>query len=216
MADWNAWHRNYDDPASGLAQRLATVRAELDRLLTATNGRPTRLLSLCAGDGRDTLPVLAAGHDNVRAVLVEIDAGLGAAAQAQASQLNLPHVEVRTADAGVMDTYADLPPADVLLACGVFGNISDDDLETTVGAFPRLLTPGAAVLWTRGASTGDDDPTSHPGDAAELVRKVFTRHGFVEERFIRPDDAGFRVGVHRLADAPRSDPTGRHLFRFTR
>jgi hypothetical protein len=222
--DWRAWHRHCDDPNSALARRLEAVRAELARLLAARGAQPTRLLSLCAGDGRDTLPVLAAGHSEVRAVLVEIDPELGAAARARAAELGLA-VEVRTADAGSLEAYAGLPPADLLLACGVFGNITDDDLATTIAAFPSLLAPGGAVLWTRGARSGDGDPTRWDGDAADLVRTIFAGHGFVEETFLRPDDAPFRVGVHRItgaasatdtAVAPRPREPDAQLFRFVR
>ncbi len=216
MADWHAWYQGYENPVSSLSRRLTTVRAELARVLATRGEMPTQLLSMCAGDGRDTLPVLANGHADVRAVLVEIDPDLGAVARAQAAELALPTIEVRTADAGVLDTYTDLPPADVLLACGVFGNITDDDLETTVDTLPQLLAPGAAVLWTRGSSTGDNDPTRYPGDAADLVREVFARHEFVEETFIRSDEASFRVGVHRFPGPPHPHIPGTRLFRFMR
>jgi hypothetical protein len=55
--DWVAWHGAYDMAESGLADRLETVRAYVLRSLLSV-GSPARLLSLCAGDGRDVLPVL--------------------------------------------------------------------------------------------------------------------------------------------------------------
>ena len=72
--DWVEWHRDYDDPGSLLSRRLELVqghlRAELDR---APAGH-VRLISLCAGQGRDVIGVLT-GHprrDDVRARLVEL------------------------------------------------------------------------------------------------------------------------------------------------
>jgi hypothetical protein len=56
--DWHAWHDEYDDPASSLSRRLVVVRRQVDAILRARPG-PTRLVSMCAGDGRDVLPVLA-------------------------------------------------------------------------------------------------------------------------------------------------------------
>jgi len=75
--DWHEWHRKYDDAASSLSRRLAEVRRQLGADLdarAAAGQRSVRLLSLCAGDGRDTIPVLAArpGLD-VDACLVELD-----------------------------------------------------------------------------------------------------------------------------------------------
>ena len=42
-----------------------------------------------------------------------------------------------------------LLPVDVLLLVGIFGNVSDVDIETTIRAVPRLCTNGAIVIWTR-------------------------------------------------------------------
>src|ERR671933_381909 len=120
--DWVGWHEGYDVPESSLARRLVVVRRYLREAL-ASRAAPPRLISICAGDGRDVLPVLAShdGGREVRAVLVELSPELVARARATAAGFDLPAVEVRTADAGATATYAGLEPADILLACGVFG-----------------------------------------------------------------------------------------------
>lgn len=210
--DWGAWHARYDDPTSSLSRRLEVVRTKLTEVL-ATVPRDGRLVSMCAGDGRDTLPVLASSAPDVRAVLVELDAELAAAARAGATDLGLTQVEVRTADAGATDSYARAVPADVLLACGVFGNITDADVARTVATLPMLLAPGATVIWTRGRRV-DLDPTEVAGDPSEYVRELFAASGFEELRFVRPDDAGFRVGVHRLAAPPVPGRAGVQVFDF--
>ena len=45
---------------------------------------------------------------------------------------------MRQADAGRAASFADALPADVLLLCGIFGNVSDSDIERTVAAAPAL------------------------------------------------------------------------------
>jgi hypothetical protein len=40
-------------------------------------------------------------------------------------------------------------PADVLLLCGIFGNVSDGDIRRTVQAVPALCRAGATVIWAR-------------------------------------------------------------------
>jgi hypothetical protein len=60
VKDWLAWHEGYDDPSSSLARRLEVVRRRLGAVLDAAAGERRQLLSLCAGDGRDVIPVLAA------------------------------------------------------------------------------------------------------------------------------------------------------------
>jgi hypothetical protein len=68
-----AWHDQYDDPGSSLSRRLSLVvrdvlRAELD----ARSG-PVRALSLCAGDGRDVLEVLAEREDAARVSVTMVE-----------------------------------------------------------------------------------------------------------------------------------------------
>ncbi|WP_306214759.1 class I SAM-dependent methyltransferase [Actinoplanes sp. RD1] len=199
MTDWVRWHDEYADPDSSLSRRRVVVQRFLRRVLdSAASDGEVRLISMCAGDGRDVLPVLASHPrgGRVRAVLVELDPELSGRARAAAG----PGVEVRTADAGLAESYRGLAPAHVVLACGVFGNISAADVETTVAALPALLMPGGHVIWTRGRGAGDVDPS-------QGVRDVFDRHGFEELAFVAPQDARFRVGLSRLVLPPR-------LFRF--
>lgn len=214
--DWQQWHEHYDDPVSSLARRLATVRNEVRDLLIRRQGAPTRVTSICAGDGRDLLPILASTDGDVDAVLVEIDTDLADRARVTAEASGLSRVRVHIGDAGLSSTLSGLPPADVFLACGVFGNITDADLETTIGALPAFVAPGGAVIWTRGASVGDGELSAYAGDPADLVREVFARHGFTEETFVRPADADFRVGVHRLPGGSSQVAVPERLFSFAR
>lgn len=212
--DWHEWHRDYDDPGSDLSQRLDAVRQQLGRALVSREGRPTTLLSICSGDGRDALPVLATAQRDVAAVLVEYDEDLAERARVAAASLGLDGVRVLTGDAGEMATYAGLPPADVFMACGVFGNITDSDLEVTVDALPQLLAGDAVVIWTRGPCSAD--PTEYRGHPGEMVREVFAARDFEELAFVRPGAESFSVGVHRFGGAPQPRDTGSHLFTFVR
>jgi hypothetical protein len=62
VRDYLAWHEQYDDLGSSLSRRLALVRGVLRAELDARTG-PVRNVSLCAGDGRDILGVLAERED---------------------------------------------------------------------------------------------------------------------------------------------------------
>jgi hypothetical protein len=197
--DWQEWYRDYDDPTSSLSRRLEVVRAQLRGVLAARSGR-ARLLSLCAGDGRDTLPVIAASGIEVSALLVEFDPSLADAARASAVALGLSAIEVRTADAGDTSCASGGVPCDVVMACGIFGNITDADVARTIATMPSLLSPGGAVIWTRG-HRAPGDPTVAEGDPAEYVRASFASAGFEEVEFVRPDHHPFRVGVHRWPHA---------------
>lgn len=210
--DWHEWYAAYDDPASSLSRRLTEVRAQLTGLLADARG-PARLLSLCAGDGRDTLPVLAEASVPVTAVLVELEPDLAEAARTAVGTLGMSDVEVRTADAGTTSCAEGAAPADVVMACGIFGNITDEDLASTLDALPMLVKPGGAVIWTRGCRV-PEDPTDHPGDPADLVRERFAAAGFTEVDFVRPDDASYRVGVHRWPGPAMPYRSGVRMFSF--
>jgi hypothetical protein len=207
--DWQQWHREYDDPNSRLARRLATVQQRLREALEARTG-PVRLISMCAGEGRDVIPVLAAHprRDDVEALLVELDPRNAEAAEAGISAAGLANVRVLRADAALTDNYADAGPADVILACGIFGNISLDDIKRTVEHLPMLAAPGATVLWTRGRWK-DNDPTPQ-------IRQWFTESGFEELSYDAPDEWTYSVGANRLIGQPRPLERGLTLFSFLR
>ena len=202
------WHAAYDDPSSSLSVRLRLVRGHLSRALDQAPAGPVRLVSLCAGQGRDVLGVLP-GHPrrhDVVAVLVESDPHNAAQAREHAAEAGLAQVEVREADASRVDSFADVLPADVLLLCGIFGNVSASDIQRTVAAAPALCAPGATVLWTRHRRAPDLTPQ---------VRAWFRASGFDEVAFDAPDTRALTgLGVHRLAAAPTAGLPGEPLFTF--
>ncbi len=237
-----AWHAAYDDPGSGLSARLKLVKQHVAEAIDRAPPGPMRLLSLCAGQGRDVIETLP-GHprrDDVSAVLVEADpvnvawardaasaAGLaggdpenvasgagpggsdpGSAERARrgAAVAGRPGVEVRQADASQPADYADAVPADVLLLCGIFGNVSVADIQRTIAAAPALCTPGASVIWTRHRREPDLTPQ---------IRGWFTAAGFEELAFGAPESAprtGVGAAVLRAASGDVL-PEG-PLFRF--
>lgn len=78
------------------------------------------------------------------------------------------------ADAGITDACAGAVPAQIVVACGIFGNVSDGDIQATVAALPSLCAPAALVLWTRHRS---------PPDLTPAIRSWFGEAGFREEAF---------------------------------
>jgi hypothetical protein len=129
-----------------------------------------------------------------------------AQARHRAAEAELAGVEVREADAGRLASFADALPADVLLLCGIFGNVSISDIQRTVAAAPAMCAPGAIVVWTRHRRSPDLTPQ---------IREWFLASGFDEVAFDAPDtDSLTGVGVNRLATAPAASPPGEPLFTF--
>jgi hypothetical protein len=204
---WVGWHRAYDEPGSFLHRRLAIVQEEIREVLASRRGELTRVVSMCAGQGRDLIGALrATGPDvSVEALLVELEPENVEAARAAITEADLSGITVVEADAGVADVYAGAVPADLVLVCGVFGNISDADIEHTIGSLPQLCAPGAGVVWTR---------HRRPPDLTPAIREWFTEAGFRQEVFVAPDDSFFTVGVARFQGTPRSLEPGERFFTF--
>ena len=205
--DWVEWHRDYDDPGSLLSRRLELVQGHLRAELDHAPVGGMRLISLCAGQGRDVIGVLA-GHprrDDVRARLVELDERNVAIARQAAQAAGLNGVEVLQADAGISDDCGGAVPAEGVVVCGIFGNITVSDFLASVAALPTLCAPGALVLWTR---------HRRPPDLTPAIRSWFNQAGFAEEAFDISRDGFMSVGAHRLTGEPAALVPGQRLFTF--
>ncbi len=204
--DWVDWHQLYDVPGSMLARRLATVQDRISDALDTAPPGPLRAISICAGQGRDLLTVLERHQrgGDVSARLVDLDPGNVAVAWQRAADAGLRKVEAVAGDASLIDAYDGMVPAGLVLACGVFGNISDADIARTISYLPALCSPGATVIWTR---------HRRPPDLVPFVCDCFTEQQF-ELAWLSDPAEQFGVGVHRFAGRSRPLPRGDRLFTF--
>ncbi|MFI7542765.1 class I SAM-dependent methyltransferase [Actinoplanes sp. NPDC049599] len=204
--DWVAWHDDYANPGSVLSGRLAVVRRIIREVLDDLPAGPVRAVSMCAGQGHDLLGALATHprRGDVRARLVELDPRNAAVAEEHARQAGLPGIEVVRGDAGLMRHYRDVAPADLVLACGVFGNLTDTDVLRTVEACAQLCREGGTVVWTR---------HRRPPDLVPVIADWFSARGF-EQTHLSDPAAGFGVGAHRLRHPPKPLPGPDRIFTF--
>jgi len=217
--DYQDWHRRYDDPGSSLSWRLQRVRRHLGDALDHHPGE-TRVLSVCSGDGRDLLGVLAERADagRVSAVLLELHPELAQQARDAAATAQLARVQVRTVDASRVDAYSGAVPADIVLLVGIFGNIADEDVWRLVAFAPQLCRAGATLLWSRGRKFSRELPGVAAGDLNDEVRAAFAAAGFSEVVY-ETDEGGGRpaLGVLRYAGPPvELQPDQPPLFTFLR
>jgi hypothetical protein len=207
--DWLAWHTPYADPASPLSQRLGTIKEQIRAFIDERAGDELRAISVCAGDGRDLLETLVELSDRprVRARLVELDPELARRARAAAAAHGLTGVEVVRADASESDVYADAVPVDLVLLCGVLGNIADADVHRMIRALPQFCVPGARVVWTRHRRAPDLTPQ---------IRDWLAGEGFSEHAFISPGPDAWSVGAHSFHGNEQPLERGERLFTFVR
>ena len=203
--DWAVWHEAYDNPDTPLAQRLLAVRARIAEALDQSAPGPLRAISICAGQGRDLIGVLREHprRRDVTARLVELDPRNAAAARQRAAAAGLTQVEVVTGDAAQTGVYAGLVPANLVLACGVFGNITDEDVARTIRCCTGLCAPGGTVVWTRGRREPDLVPQ---------ICDWFAAEGFA---LVGVSEPGTRwaVGAHQFEGKSRPLPDQK-MFTF--
>ena len=165
---------------------------------------------MCAGQGRDVIPVLATHprSADVTAVLLEIDPENVAVARDAVTSAGLRNFEVIQTDASITDAYEPYLPADLVLACGIFGNISDADVQRTAGNLSMLCRPGATIIWTR---------HRNPPDLTPRLREWFVQNGFLELSFDALENATKSgVGVAQLTGTPKPFQPGFRFFTFVR
>jgi hypothetical protein len=209
MRDYLKWHEAYDDPDSDLSWRLLQVQAHIRDVLDAVEGRVT-VISLCAGDGRDVLQVLAERDDSprVRTTLIELHPVLAQRAREFAAASGLANVTVRTVDAGNSAAYAGAVPADLVIMIGIFGNISDDDVRRTIQAAPQLCQPGAVLLWSRATTAAERNAATR----AWLAEAEFTELDYLQ--FDQGEDERAALGSARYDGPVQPLIIGRQLFTF--
>jgi len=179
------------------------VQRHIGAVLHAAAPGPIRVVSLCAGQGNDLIGALD-GHPraaDVHARLVELDPRNCDVARSAAPA----GVEVVCGDASDTSSYTGAVPAELVLANGVFGNISADDIVRTIGILRSLCAPGATVIWTR---------HRRPPDLIPDIRKWFVDAGFREVAFEGPAGFVFGVGVNRLEGDADPFQAGVTMFDF--
>jgi hypothetical protein len=117
----------------------------------------------------------------------------------------LTGIEVVIGNASSTDALVGAVPADLVLACGVLGNLSDSDVQRTVQAMPELCAEHGVVIWTR---------HTWPPDLTPRIRHWFSKAGFNELHFASPGPESYSVGMHELRDPPRPMISGKRLFSF--
>jgi hypothetical protein len=143
---------------------------------------------------------------DLRGLLVELDPHNVATAAGAIARAGLDGLTVAEGDAGRSDAYTGAVPADLLVACGIFGNVSHEDIRRTIAFLPSLCAPGAWVFWTR---------APQPPEILTAIQGWFAEAGFRPHALISPEGGLFGVGAARLAVPPPRFRPGQHLFTFS-
>jgi hypothetical protein len=205
--DWKRWHDKYDDPGSPFARRLATVRDRIGDALDEAAGRAAARDQPVRRTGQGPDPRARRAPARPRRARAP-----GRARPRQrrprpqlAADAGLTRVEVVTGDASLTDQYLDLVPANLVLICGVYGNLRLPDIENTVAACTALCATGGTVIWTRGR---EPEPAVAPQICA-----WYEQAGFEQVWLAAPEEQ-MCVGAHRHTGATTPLEPGVSMFRF--
>jgi hypothetical protein len=208
---WDDWSEHaYRSRTYSL--RLAEVQGHLGECFAAYSTRPIRLLSVCAGDGRDVMGAMISHNvqGQVVAWLVEQNLRSVNRGTTQSRRLGLQDtVKFLHADATLYDTYRNIAPSDIVLLSGVWGHVPASDRPRLVQALASFCKPGGMVIWTRALANGvsrmDEIQIEFASPLWELVCASITSDkcwGVVSQRYcgpqIRPASGGriFQFAPH--------------------
>jgi hypothetical protein len=179
--NWSTWHNEYENESSELNARKQAVQGHVAAIVSECPPGPVTVVSICGGQAREVLGALE-GHPrraDVRGRIVELDQENAAFALAWAKRAAL-NIEILNGDASISESYAALPPADVVVISGVFGHINEADRARLIGFLPQILRRGGAAVWTFTPFSKDQLKEEYM-----QVREFFRGQKFVEERVDR-------------------------------
>ncbi|MEH2328347.1 class I SAM-dependent methyltransferase family protein [Nostoc sp.] len=190
--DWFEWHDLYNSEPR-LQQRLQIVREYISHSLDGSLPGIIRVVSVCAGDGRDLLGTLSkhSRAKDVYARLVEQDPKLVERGKLAIESAGLAkQIEFVNDDATNSSNYVGAVPADIVIVCGIFGNLADEaELNRLLRNLSLLTKKGSLIIWTRGDTKG----IRH----SDTVRKLLCEAEFEEVSFKLTPTGDMGVGLYR-------------------
>ncbi|MBH8566413.1 class I SAM-dependent methyltransferase family protein [Nostoc sp. CENA67] len=208
--DWFEWHDFYNtEPV--LQQRLQIVGQYISDSLDVSLPGIIRVVSVCAGDGRDLLGTLS-NHPRAKDVyarLIELNPKLVERGRLAIESAGLAkQIEFINGDATTSSSYAGAVPADIVIVCGVLGHVGDEaGLNRLLRNLSFLSKKGSLLIWTRGDTNG----IRH----SDTVRKLLGEAEFEEVSFKLTATGDMGVGLHRYLGEGSALPENQQLFVFS-
>lgn len=209
--DWFAWHDNYRTrPRMG--QRLQIVREYISTCLNEFPSGQIRVVSVCAGDSRDLIGTIFdhPRSGDVQARLIELDERLVECGRSAAEAAGLEEqLEFVCGDATLSSVYEGVVPADLVLVCGVFGNVPNEtELQRLIHSLRFFCKPGGFTIWTRDLFVDGEQRLAQ-------VRELLRESAFEEVSFKMTAVGNMGVGTHRYLGESLPLPNDQQLFLFS-
>jgi hypothetical protein len=210
LGPWSNWPaRAYR--RNNYQQRLTAVQSHLAECLSESAAGEVRIVSVCAGDGRDVIGVLPSHErrEDAKAWLVELDRkSVEAGRRAVLAAGLATHVQFVHGDATDHAAYANLLPCSIVLLCGVLGHVRPDERAETIKRVAQFCEPKGSIIWTRGfrgcESRVREIETLFDEADCERVRRSVTQ------------DQKWAVVTNRYLGPRYEAPTSGRIFTFER
>ena len=182
------WHLNHNDMNSTPYKRNKDEQNLIKTCLNSIKNN-VNIISICSGQARDILPILAGKKDNnkINTYLIDTDLECLEYADNYAKENKIPNVHLINKNAGLRETYNDIPQADIIIICGVFGHLSLLDIKSTISFIKHLLNENGFVIWSR---------HKFDNDISEDIKNIFKELNFNELAFVSPEDEPYTLGLH--------------------
>jgi 16S rRNA G966 N2-methylase RsmD len=207
---WSDWPQEVYQQQS-YQQRLSKVQEHFAECLDNVPRGPVRVLSLCAGDGRDVIGVLNSHprRTDVSAWLIESNRQCVAICVRQAASVGLQKtVNFVCGDATLCVTYKNIATADIVLICGVWGHVAANQRAQLVAGIASLCKPDAAVIWTRGLVPNMS--------RMQEIQSHFAGLAWNKVRVSSTPDQRWAVATYRYSGPRHQLSKSGRLFRFRR
>ncbi len=208
IENWSTWHDQYENPDSELNARKQAVQAHVASIVEQCPAGPVTVVSICGGQGRELIGALEAHprRKDVGGRIVELDVANSGFAREWARRAGLEKLEVMTGDASVADSYAGLPPVDLVVISGLLGHIDRADRQRLFDFLRQICREGASVVWTY--FNWDEEKTQE-------LRNDLTERLFAEESLeVLEGKFAFVIGRNRSTGAPEPFEAEAKLFTF--
>jgi ubiquinone/menaquinone biosynthesis C-methylase UbiE len=206
--NWSGWPElAYQRP--NYRERLRVVQEQLAECLDQAPHNPLRLLSICAGDGRDVIGVLQSHRrrEDVEAYLVELNGQSVSEGVKNVRGSGLENVvKFIHADATEYSTYKNLAPCDIVLICGVWGHVTANERANLIHALALFCKPSGKVIWTRKISKGEH--------MLKVVQSQFDEASWTLVRQSSTSDNKWAVCTYRYHGPALEVPANGRIFSF--